>query len=319
MGQVTRHYYKEVRLRQIRALIEIARHGSFAQTARELGLSSPAVWQQVRALERELEADLVTSRGGEATLTEDGELLVRLTAPLVESFDSIRSLFSERRGKLHRRLTLATTTSLLTHELPSAIARYRQAQPNVELILIDRPSLEARAIFERGGADIAIIGSTGTEGAPSQCRVETVTSYDFHLLCSENHPLLTRKRLTLDEIARSPLILSGKGSSIGHHVPEVFASHDVREPKVSLVSTNLALTISYVQMGFGVAVTPLGPKMAADWQPAQHGRVMIRNVSRLFGREQIIMLHRSGGHELSHVREFREAVMAGSALMEEAS
>lgn len=309
MSKTTRHYYKEVRLRQMRALIGIARHGSFAKAARELGLSSPAVWQQVRALEREFSADLVKSSGGEATLTEDGELLARLTAPLVESFDSIRSMFVERRGKLHRRLTLATTTALLTHELPAVITRYRQMQPKVELTLIDRPSLEARAIFDRGGADIAIVGMTETEGAPPQCHVETLSRSAFHLLCPHDHSLLRPKRLTLDDIVRHPLILAGKGASVGRHVPEIFARNDARDPKVSLTSTNLALTISYVQMGFGIAVVPLAPALAARWRPAQHGRVRIRDVSKLFGRERIVMLHRTGGHELQHIKQFRETVI----------
>lgn len=309
MSKTTRHYYKEVRLRQMRALMEIARHGSFAKAARELGLSSPAVWQQVRALEREFDADLVAAKGGEATLTEDGELLARLTGPLVESFDSIRSMFAERRGKLHRRLTLATTTALLTHELPAAITRYRQAHPNVELTLIDRPSLEARAVFEHGGADLAIIGATGAENAPPQCHVETLVRYHFHLLAPEGHLLLKRKRLTLDDFARHPLILAGKGSAVSRQVTAVFTQNDVREPKTALTSTNLALTISYVQMGFGIAVVPLGPTMAAQWRPARHGRVEIRDVSKLFGHEHIVMLHRTGGHELQHVKHFRDTVM----------
>lgn len=309
MSKTTRHYYKEVRLRQMRALVEIARHGSFAKAARELGLSSPAVWQQVRALEREFDADLVVSRGGEALLTEDGELLARLMAPLVESFDTIRSMFAERRGNLHRRLTLATTTALLTHELPAAIIRYRQTHPNVELTLIDRPSLEARAIFERGGADIAIIGATGAENAPPQCRVETLVRYPFHLLAPEGHPLLKRKRLTLDDIAHHPLILAGKGSAISQQVTEIFTQSDARAPKTALTSTNLALTISYVQMGFGIAVIPIGPTMAAQWRPAQRGQVEIRDVSKFFGHEHIIILHRAGSYELQHLKQFRETVM----------
>ena len=62
------------------------------------------MWQQVRALEREFEADLVTVQASEVLLTEDGELLSRLASPLIDSFDGIRSLFAERRGQLQRRL-----------------------------------------------------------------------------------------------------------------------------------------------------------------------------------------------------------------------
>jgi len=45
-----RRYFKEVRFRQIRALFEIARHGTFAAASRSLGMATPSVWRQVRAL-----------------------------------------------------------------------------------------------------------------------------------------------------------------------------------------------------------------------------------------------------------------------------
>ena len=82
---------------------------------------------------------------------------------------------------------------------------------------------------------------------------------------------------------------------------------------MSVTSTNLALTIGYVQMGFGIAVIPIGPAMAARWRPAQHGRVEIRDVRKIFDHEQIIMLHRVGGHELQHLKQFRETVLKQNA------
>jgi hypothetical protein len=37
----------------------------------------------------------------------------------------------------------------------------------------------------------------------------------------------------------------------------------------------------------------------------------LRDVSKLFGKESVFMLHRTQGHEMSHVRAFREAVVKG--------
>ena len=143
--------------------------------------------------------------------------------------------------------------------------------------------------------------------------MQPLKSYGLYLLCPQGHALLRRKRVTLDDIGRHPLILPGEGAAIGSRVPEVFARNDAREPKVSLTSTNFALTITYVQMGYGVAVVPLAPDLATRWQPARHGRVMILDVRHLFGEEQIVMLHRVGGHELQHVTDFRETVIKALA------
>lgn len=75
-----RRYFKEVRFRQIRALFEISRHGSFAAAARSLGMATPPVWRQLRALEDDYGVRFVTAKGRSVRLTEDGERLTRLAA-----------------------------------------------------------------------------------------------------------------------------------------------------------------------------------------------------------------------------------------------
>ena len=72
-----RRYFKEVRFRQIRALFEISRQGSFAAAARSLGMATPSVWRQVRALEDDYGVRFVTAKGRSVRLTEDSERLMR--------------------------------------------------------------------------------------------------------------------------------------------------------------------------------------------------------------------------------------------------
>jgi DNA-binding transcriptional LysR family regulator len=79
-----RRSLKEVRFRQIRALVELSRQGSFASAATSLGLAEPSEWQQVRALEDEYGVPLVVARGLRLSLTEDGQNLVEMATPLVE-------------------------------------------------------------------------------------------------------------------------------------------------------------------------------------------------------------------------------------------
>lgn len=76
----------------------------------------------------------------EGRLTDDGELLARMASPLVERFDSLRSILAERRGELRRTLTPTTTATILRYEISPVIASYRKSHPDVELSLIDRPN-----------------------------------------------------------------------------------------------------------------------------------------------------------------------------------
>src|SRR5262245_27742780 len=97
--------YKELRLAQLRAFCACVRERSFSAAARALGVSQPAVWQQVHALEREFAADLLERAGGALTPTEDGRVLLELAANVLGSVDALQDEFAERRRDLPRTLT----------------------------------------------------------------------------------------------------------------------------------------------------------------------------------------------------------------------
>jgi len=67
----------------------IARHGSFARAARELGKVPSALTYSVRKIEDELDALLFDRSGHRARLTPAGEELLREGRPLLEAFEAL--------------------------------------------------------------------------------------------------------------------------------------------------------------------------------------------------------------------------------------
>src|SRR5581483_11722274 len=65
---------KEIELRHLRTFALAATEGGFSAAAAALGLSVPAVWEQVRSLESILGAALLVRRGRALELTADGKL-----------------------------------------------------------------------------------------------------------------------------------------------------------------------------------------------------------------------------------------------------
>jgi len=182
-------------------------------------------------------------------------LLVPLAQPLVESFDHIRELFADQMRRLPRRITVATTASLLLHESQKPLDLYRKRHPEVELSFIDRPSAMARKHLEDGEADLAIIGQID---APPAARLQTtrVGAYPFVLVCPANHPLLKAKSLKPADLIRHPLALSGPGSNSRPHVEHVFEAAGLwRQANVAFTASSVDIAVGYVRMGFGISVT----------------------------------------------------------------
>ena len=69
-------YYKQNRLKQLRAFCYTAKSGSISKAAEQLYLSQPSVSLQIQALERELNTMLFERRGPKIRLTPDGQALL---------------------------------------------------------------------------------------------------------------------------------------------------------------------------------------------------------------------------------------------------
>ncbi len=311
-----RRYFKELRFRQLRALVELARGRTFTAVASALGISVPAAWQQIRALEEEFGTAMVRQHGKTVAFTEQGALLVELAQPLVESFDRIRELFADQNQKLTRRITVATTASLLLHELQKPLELYRRHNPDVQLSFIDRPSVMALKHLEDGEADVAIVGQINSPDHP-RLEATPVSSYPFVLVCPMGHPLLNAKTLKASDIIKCSLVMPGPGSNSHRHVQDVFEAAGLwQKANVALSASTFDIVVGYVRMGFGISVTSVSPmilKDAAAGHSSYRG-VAFRDLARLFGREEIVFLHRKAKLELPHHRAFREIVV--NALQE---
>lgn len=141
------------KLAAIRSFIETVDAGGFSAAARKLGLSQPAVSQQVRALEEELGARLLNRSTRTLELTERGaaylehakEILRRLS----EADESVRALEAQMVG----RIAIATPASIAEKLLADFFVAFSAEHPRLELDLALDVSPEKLA---NGGYDVAL-------------------------------------------------------------------------------------------------------------------------------------------------------------------
>jgi len=307
-----RRYFKEVRFRQIRALVETARCGSFAEASRRLGMATPSVWRQVRALEDDYGVQLVAAQGHDVRLTEDGERLVDLAAPLVEGFDSLKKVFHDEHGKAERHLRMAAPATVLNSSLRHIIARYRESHPQVRLSLIDAPSRIAWQLLEAEKADLAIVGAPEGVPLPSRFQAELLVKYPFEVVCLESHPFAKIKAPKLRDILKQPLILAGEDSSSRMQLDHLVAKAGLSDRmNVIMTAGNVTSILNYVALGMGVAVLSRPASEVLPVPADVKARFINRDVSASLGHDHVVLLHPKGRHELAHVRAFREMVMKG--------
>jgi DNA-binding transcriptional LysR family regulator len=235
-----------------------------------------------------------------------------MAAPLVEGFDSLREMFADRHRTIPRTLSIVAPAPMLHGALRKPIAAYRKKFPAVNLTLIDRPSQLAREFIEAGGADIAIIGiAQGDEPLP-QFHVWPLASYPFQLICPHDHPLATTRRITLADIVRHPLVLSVEQSSSHRQIRHIFTQAGLGgRMNVTTTATNRALLLDYVAIRLGITICTSANDAKLPRPGPGECELTMRNLTALFGHEEVFLLQRKGRHELPHVKAFREMVVKG--------
>src|SRR6185436_2906058 len=97
--------YKDLTLAQLRSFSAVCRLGTYAAAARELALTSPAVWEQLNALQRYYGRKLLVRRGNGVAPTVEGEQLLIMIRPVLAGLDSTREAMLQHRGTRPESLT----------------------------------------------------------------------------------------------------------------------------------------------------------------------------------------------------------------------
>ena len=244
-------YYKQNRLKQLRAFCFAARTGSISLAAEELFLSQPSVTLQIQALEREMEITLFERRGPNIKLTPEGEILYQLADPLVQGIDKLQESFSAQYGKLESgELNIAAGESTILYILPEPLKRFAEAYPRIRIKLHNVTGRDGMSMLRADEADFAV-GSMLE--VPEDIIYRPSVTFDTVLITPPDHPLAGRENLRLQEISPYGLILPPRHLSTWGTVKTVFSQHNVSF-QVSLEAGGWEVIKKYVELGLGISI-----------------------------------------------------------------
>jgi DNA-binding transcriptional LysR family regulator len=243
--------YKQNRLQQLRGFCYAARTKSISKAAEKMGLSQPSVSLQIKALERELGAQLFTRRGPRIELTHDGQRLIELARPLVDAIDGLDESFAALRDSAERgTVNVAAGGSTIQYLLPPFVEKYTREYPQVDVRLHNVTGKAGLALLREGDVDFAVGPMLDT---PPDIQFHPLVTYEPMLITRPDHPLAAQTRVTLKDIAKYPLILPPKNQSTYRVVEMVFAQHSL-EYDVKLEVGGYDVIKKYVELGLGISI-----------------------------------------------------------------
>ena len=251
MAQARTPYYKQNRLKQLRAFCQAAQTGSISAAAEALFLSQPTVSLQIQALEREFGITVFERRGPRIRLTPQGEVLFHLASPLVDGIDRLQESFEAHIGDLaHGELNIAAGESTILYLLPEPTRRFVEDYPGIRLKLHNVTGRDGLAMIRADEVDFAI-GSM--LDVPRNILYEPVATFHPKLIMPIDHPLAAKGNIQLKDIAAYGLILPPRHLSTWRIVELVFNQNGL-ELNVGLEAGGWEIIKDYVALGMGISI-----------------------------------------------------------------
>ena len=274
---------------QLRSVREAARRGfNLTEVAQHLHTSQPGVSRQIRELEDELGVEIFVRAGKRLTgLTQPGAAVLPWVERLLQDADSLQRASEEFTQGSTGVLSVAATHSQARYALPTAVRDFRATHPNVQLRLHQGSPEQITQMLLTGVADIGVASHLLAE------RPELVAlpcyRWTHSVVVPEGHPLLGDGPVTLERLARYPVItydtgLTGRGS-----IDDAFARAGLR-PQIILSAMDADVIKTYVELGLGVGIIA---SIAMDDDHASHLRAI--DARNLFSINTTSVAVRRGG------------------------
>ncbi|MBM4287283.1 MAG: LysR family transcriptional regulator [Deltaproteobacteria bacterium] len=287
---------------QLVGFYHAARLGSFTKAAAATFRTQSALSQQVKALEAELNCQLLERLNRKKLrLTPAGEEVWRFAEAVLLGYEQLQAQLQAGRDPTAGSLRLAAPFTTIYHLFRQVLGEYQRAWPGVRLTILDRPQAEIIALVREGEVDLGFALASRT---PADLTVRPWLSVEPFLLVPVDHPLTQVAEIGWPEVARYPLILPPAKTPPRDRI-ERQLQHLGLAYHVILESANVELSALYVELGLGLAPATL---VSSDLPELRQRRLAYLPFSQLAPPDTLVILQRRNKVLLPYQQAFLECL-----------
>lgn len=242
-----------MKLQQLRYIWEVAHHDlNVSLTAQSLYTSQPGISKQIRLLEDELGVEIFSRSGKHLTrVTPAGQAILAIVGEVLRKVESIRQVALEYSDEKRGHLSIATTHTQARYLLPKVIESFIAKYPEVTLHMHQGTPQQIAAMAADGTVDFAI----ATEAMEHFNDLIMLPCYHWNrsVVVPKDHPLAGVKELTLEDIARFPIVTYVFGFTGRSKLDDAFTSRGLN-PRVVFTATDADVIKTYVRLGLGIGI-----------------------------------------------------------------
>ena len=238
-----------VTFRQLKVFLALAEHGSISTAARKCHVTQPTVSMQLREIAKAVGLPLYEVIGKQVFLTAAGEELARSARAMLDEWEAFSQRVAGAKGLTAGQLRVAVV-STAKYFVPRLLGAFCQRFGDIDIALevLNRDGVLQRLRDNRD--DLYIMSKPPTDIDIVQ---QAFLPNPLVVVAPLSHPLVSRRSLTLKQLAGDRFILREKGSGTRLACDAHFRTHAF-QPKVRLeLGSNEAIKQA-VAGGMGLAV-----------------------------------------------------------------
>ena len=287
-------------LHQFRFVQEAARRNlNLTEAAKALHTSQPGVSKAIIELEEELGIDIFARHGKRLKrITEPGLQVLQSIEIIMREIGNLKRIGEQYSAQDSGTLSIATTHTQARYVLPLPVAKLREKYPKVNISLHQgAPDQVAKMLLD----DTAEIGMA-TEALAAYDELITLPCYEWQhmLVLPLDHPLAHKDNLTLEDVAKEPVITYHPSFTGRTRIDTAFA-HKKLHPRIALEAIDSDVIKTYVRLGLGVGIVA---EMAVKDDPVKD--LVIRPMGQLLGMNVARVAFKRGAYLRNFVFQFAE-------------
>ena len=272
-----------MKLQQLRYIWEVAHHDlNVSATAQSLYTSQPGISKQIRLLEDELGVEVFARSGKHLTrITPAGEKIIETAGEILRKVESIKQVAQEFSDERKGSLSIATTHTQARYALPDIINKFITQYPDVSLHMHQGTPIQIAEMAADGTVDFAI----ATEALELFNDLVMMPCYRWNrcVLVPKGHPLTQVSELTLQDVARYPLVTYVFGFTGRSKLDEAFMNEGL-SPRVVFTATDADVIKTYVRMNLGVGIIAgmaYDPELDSDLVPLNASHLFEPSITKI--------------------------------------
>lgn len=239
-------------IRSLRYFLSVVHTGSVSAAAAEHFVTQPAVSLQLRKLETSVGQKLFTRRGRKLAPTAAGLALAARAEEVVGSMDALDAELRGLNQLEHGHLRMGNTDAASVYVLPEVYRAFHRAYPGVRIEITIGDTRHLLDALSAGRIELATV-TLPVEG--SGLDVQPIYREDLVPVAHSGHPLASKRRVSLHDLAEEGIIAYPSGSTTRRMIDAVFDAHRVAVRARMEISSPEAMK-RLAQAGLGVAILP---------------------------------------------------------------